>query len=31
MYNEKYPKTNEEKIVELEAEITRLKNGQNQI
>jgi ABC-type multidrug transport system ATPase subunit len=27
MYNEKYPKTNEEKIVELESEITRLKNG----
>jgi len=27
MYNEKYPKTNEEKIAELEAEIKRLKNG----
>jgi len=34
MYNEKYPKTNEEKIAELEAEIkrlNRLKNAENRI
>ncbi|HHH54098.1 MAG TPA: hypothetical protein ENK91_10595, partial [Bacteroidetes bacterium] len=29
MYNNKYPKSKEEKIAELEAEIERLKNGQN--
>jgi len=27
MYDEKYPKTDEEKIIELEAEIQRIKNG----
>jgi len=31
MYNEKYPKSNEDKIAELEIEIKRLKNDKNQV
>jgi len=31
MYNEKYPKTDEEKILELEKQIESIKNGQNKV
>jgi len=31
MYNEKYPKTNEEKIIELQKQIESIKNGQDKI